>query len=95
MTAPLLDVRDLRVEFPLRRGPFARARFVAVDAVSFRLEEGETVGIVGESGAGKSTLARALLRLVPVTSGGISCCGRDWLALRGGALRGATRRRRG
>jgi oligopeptide transport system ATP-binding protein len=82
VSAPLLEVRDLRVEF---------AGVTAVDAVSLSLSAGETLGVVGESGSGKTTLARAILRLVPVASGAIACCGRDWLALRGEALRRARR----
>jgi oligopeptide transport system ATP-binding protein len=91
VSEPLLEVRDLRVEFSLRRAAFARARLTALDSVSLTLAAGETLGVVGESGAGKSTLARAILRLVPATSGAITCCGRDWLALRGEALRLARR----
>ncbi|HKK07942.1 MAG TPA: ABC transporter ATP-binding protein, partial [Gemmatimonadota bacterium] len=57
---PLLEVEDLRTWF---RGPGGDAR--AVDGVSFRLEAGETLGLVGESGCGKSVTALSLLRLVP------------------------------
>lgn len=69
--APLLDVRDLEVHFPIRRGLLGRARGAirAVDGVSFRLRAGETFGLVGESGCGKSTLARAILNLVYPTAG--------------------------
>jgi oligopeptide transport system ATP-binding protein len=91
VSTPLLEVRDLRVEFTLRRALYERARVTALDSVSLSLSSGETLGVVGESGAGKSTLARAILRLVPATSGAIVCCGRDWLALRGEALRRARR----
>ncbi len=55
MTEALLDVRNLRVQF---------GEFAALEAVSFELRAGETVGLVGVSGSGKSTLARALLRLI-------------------------------
>ncbi|MEK6248287.1 MAG: dipeptide ABC transporter ATP-binding protein, partial [Planctomycetales bacterium] len=70
-TAPLLEVHDLEVHFPIRRGLLGRVsgHIRAVDGVSFNLGEGETLGLVGESGCGKSTLARAVLNLVPPTSG--------------------------
>ena len=73
-TPPLLEVRDLRVDFPVRRGNIFRARrgFIrAVDGVSFTVQPGETLGIVGESGCGKSTMARAIVNLVRATSGEI------------------------
>jgi len=68
---PILKVDNLRVHFPFTRGIIRREHGVirAVDDVSFELHEGETLGIVGESGCGKSTMARAILNLIPVTSG--------------------------
>ncbi len=69
---PLLRVTDLRVHFPFKRGPFwrrARGMVRAVDGVSFDVAPGETLGLVGESGCGKSTTARAILNLIPATSG--------------------------
>ncbi|MFK7997570.1 MAG: ABC transporter ATP-binding protein [Granulosicoccus sp.] len=74
---PLLAVNELVCEYPLpRTGIFRPARFFrAVDGVSFDIHEGESVGLVGESGCGKSTLARALLGLMPVTSGTIELAG--------------------
>lgn len=71
-TPPLLDVRDVKVHFPFARGPFynrQRGAVRAVDGVSLQLHPGETLGLVGESGCGKSTLARAILNLIPTTSG--------------------------
>lgn len=69
----LLSVKDISVEFdiyPKGSMPWTRPqKLKAVDAVSFDLYEGETLGIVGESGCGKSTLARAILRLLPVQPG--------------------------
>ena len=61
----MLRASDLRVWFPIKRGVIRRVvgHIKAVDGVSLRVREGETLGIVGESGSGKSTLARALLRL--------------------------------
>ena len=71
-----LRAEDLRVEFKITRGMFAKpATLRAVDGVSFDLKAGETLGIVGESGSGKSTLARAVLQLIPPTSGNVSWLG--------------------
>ena len=55
----LLQVSGLEVEFPTHRGPFR-----AVDGVSFDIQEGERLGLIGESGSGKSTIALALMRLI-------------------------------
>ena len=59
----ILEIDDLRVYFPVRGGVFRRAvgSCKAVDGVSLRLKEGQTLGLVGESGCGKSTLAKACL----------------------------------
>jgi ABC-type dipeptide/oligopeptide/nickel transport system ATPase component len=77
---PLLDVRDLTVTFPGAGGPIA-----AVDAVSFTLYAGETLGLVGESGSGKSVTALAIMRLVQppgrITAGEVVFEGRDLLGL--------------
>ncbi|GLQ08579.1 ABC transporter ATP-binding protein [Devosia yakushimensis] len=71
--APLLELDDLRMHFPIRKGAFRRVvgHVKAVDGVSLRVEDGETLGIVGESGCGKSTLARTVLRIYQPTSGEI------------------------
>jgi oligopeptide transport system ATP-binding protein len=76
--APLLQVRDLRMFFPAEsRGLRRHPTFVhAVDGVSFDLEPGETLGLVGESGCGKSTLARCVVRLLRPTAGEILYAGR-------------------
>jgi peptide/nickel transport system ATP-binding protein len=71
VSPPLLEVNDLTKHFALRSGLFGgqKAAIRAVDGVSFKLERGETLSIVGESGCGKSTVGRAILRLMPITSG--------------------------
>ncbi len=76
---PLLEVDDLRVHFPVRTGSgFGRKAVLrAVDGVDLELAPGETLGVVGESGCGKSTLARAILRLVPATTGTVTLLGRS------------------
>ena len=84
----LLEVCDLKKYYPAGGGFFAPKRFVkALDGVSFSLEKGETLGLVGESGCGKSTLARALMRLEEPTAGAITLDGVDLLALKGEKLR--------
>jgi peptide/nickel transport system ATP-binding protein len=67
---PLLTVNNLRVGFPIK-GIFGETKrlFMAVNDVSFEILPGKTLGVVGESGCGKSTLARAILQLIPITSG--------------------------
>ncbi|MFB3075340.1 MAG: ABC transporter ATP-binding protein [Candidatus Methylomirabilales bacterium] len=66
---PLLEVKDLRKYFPVKRGIGERVVLRAVDGVSFEIRRGETLGLVGESGCGKSTVARLILRLVEPTAG--------------------------
>jgi ABC-type glutathione transport system ATPase component len=72
MTEPLLSVQDLVVEYPTPTGSFR-----AVDGVSFSVQRGATLAIVGESGCGKSTIARTLVRLNRPTSGAILFDGDD------------------
>jgi oligopeptide/dipeptide ABC transporter ATP-binding protein len=75
--APLLEVSDLRVHFPVPLGVFGHQLLRAVDGVSLAIESGETLGLVGESGSGKSSVARAIARIDPVTSGAIRVAGHD------------------
>ena len=72
-TPPIIELKDLKVWFPVHGGIFARhiADVKAVDGISLKVREGETLGVVGESGCGKSTLGKAVMGLVPVTSGSI------------------------
>src|SRR3989442_253283 len=90
--APLLDIRRLTVEYRQHGGPWVPA----VKQIDFKLEQGETVGLVGESGCGKSTLALAVMGLLPsresrIPEGEIFFQGKnllaatpeEWQALRG------------
>ena len=76
---PLIEVKDLKKHFPIRKGVFSRiAGYVyAVDGVSFHVNHGETLGLVGESGCGKSTAGKTLLKLIEPTAGTIELRGRD------------------
>jgi peptide/nickel transport system ATP-binding protein len=67
----LLQVNDLKKHFPVRGSLFSRkSSFIyAVDGVSFEVERGETLSLVGECGCGKSTVGQAILRLFDITAG--------------------------
>ena len=86
---PVLEVVDLKKHFPVKKGLFQKVvgQVYAVDGVSFTINEGETLGLVGESGCGKSTVGRTLLRLIEPTSGSIKIDGRDVTHLSGNDLR--------
>lgn len=91
---PILTVRGLRKYFPVRGGVMARpiGWVRAVDDVSFHVQQGETLALVGESGCGKTTVARSVLRLIEPTGGEIHFEGRDVLSLRRAELRALRRR---
>ncbi|GAT72839.1 ABC transporter ATP-binding protein [Microbacterium hydrocarbonoxydans] len=93
MSAPLLSVQDLTKHFAVSKG-FLRghSHVKAVDGVSFTLERGSTLGLVGESGCGKSTTGRLLMRLLTPTSGRIELDGADVSTLRGKELQEFRRR---
>jgi peptide/nickel transport system ATP-binding protein len=80
----LLEVRNLRKYFPVRSGVFLRKSgdVHAVDDVSFTIERGRTLGLVGESGCGKSTVGRTLLNLLPKSGGQVLFEGRDLSTLK-------------
>jgi len=84
----LLRVRNLSIEYPgRRRGLFTSPPVRAVENVSFDLAPGRTLGLVGESGCGKSTLARAVLKLIPPSSGMVTFMGRNLADVHGRNLR--------
>jgi oligopeptide transport system ATP-binding protein len=79
----LLEIRNLKKHFPVGQALFSRNKGVvkAVDGVNLTVEQGETLGLVGESGCGKSTLGRAILRLIEPTSGEVFFEGKNLLAM--------------
>ncbi|MHC8515699.1 ABC transporter ATP-binding protein [Sporosarcina sp. ITBMC105] len=82
-TTPLLNVKNLKKHFPVKKGMFGKTvgYVKAVDDITFHVNEGETLGIVGESGCGKSTTGRVLMRLLEPTSGVIEFNGKTLTSL--------------
>lgn len=88
--APLLEVKNLVMHFPLTEGIIFQRQVgavQAVDGVSFHVNRGETLGLVGESGCGKSTTGRAILQLYKPTAGEVIFDGKDLTKLDGGNMR--------
>jgi oligopeptide transport system ATP-binding protein len=84
---PILEARNLNKRYAAQG-----SLHTAVDGVSFSVDRGETLGIVGESGCGKTTLARLLLRLIEPDSGQIGLGGQNWLGAKGPELRALRRK---
>ncbi len=86
---PILQVNDLKKHYPIRGGFFSgvTANVYAVDGVSFHIDKGETLSLVGESGCGKSTVGKAILRLFPITAGQVVLGGQRIDQLSAGKLR--------
>lgn len=89
MQTALLQVKDLKKHYPISQGLLGKTTgFVkAVDGVSFDLQRGETLGLVGESGCGKTTTGRAILRLIEPTSGDVMFRNEHVTTLKTGKLR--------
>jgi peptide/nickel transport system ATP-binding protein len=86
---PILEVNDLKKHYPIRGGFFSgvTANVYAVDGISFHIDKGETLSLVGESGCGKSTVGKAILRLFPITAGQVVLGGQRIDQLSAGKLR--------
>jgi oligopeptide/dipeptide ABC transporter ATP-binding protein len=91
---PLVEVRNLAKHFPITRGVFFRRQIgavKAVDGVSFEIQRGEALGLVGETGCGKSTTARLIMRLLESTAGEVRFDGQDITHMKGSRLKALRR----
>ncbi len=86
----LLEVKDLKMYFPITKGIIIQRKIAdvkAVDGISFNIKRGETLGLVGESGCGKSTTGRAILQLYRPTAGSVKFEGKELTTMKGETLR--------
>ena len=91
---PLLQVNDFKVYYPIHKGIFKRIvdHVRAVDGVSFDIQQGKTLALVGESGCGKTTLGKSLLNLIPGSGGQVKINGVELNSLTGEAITATTRK---
>ena len=85
----LVEVKGLKTHFPIKAGVLSRTvgQVKAVDGVSFKIEAGKTLGLVGESGCGKTTVGRTLIRLIKSTEGSFTFDGDDVFSLPAKAMK--------